>query len=88
MTDYHALNKLTNKFPVSLYLKLMGCLTYCRDHNSSLALILPLAFISSYCKRQTKERHKTYTWLLPVQGIALWPDQCTSHTPSHHEQGV
>ena len=40
----------------SLYLGLMICLINCRDHSTSLALMLPLAFIRSCCRSQTDQR--------------------------------
>jgi len=88
IVDHRALNKLTKKLIRFHNPKLMGCLTNCRDHTSSLALMLPLAFTRSYFKRQTRDCYQNPTWPLPVQGIALWPHQCTSHIPSHHEQGA
>ena len=49
------MQKLTKQH-VLLHLGLMICLTNYRDHNTSPALMLPLAFIRPYHKSQTDQR--------------------------------
>ena len=66
----------------------MMCLTSCREHNISLALMLPLAFIRTSCS-QTDQRQPSEIHLATTSsGFAIWPHQFTSHIPSCHEQGV
>lgn len=55
--------------------------------NISLAWILDLDFIiSEWMLKIVQDSIEDSSWTLPVQGNALWYDQCPYNLPVCHEQ--